>query len=144
MRAATLGNDRVLTTEGESALAGEAVAALQGPDGVLLIDNGDTDAVPLPPELGRILQHVLDAMARGGTVTVTSIPEELTTTTAASILHMSRPTLMGLIRSGELPAHKVGSHHRLIAADVFAYQRARRARERAAFEALRELDDSDT
>lgn len=108
----------------------------------MTIERGN-NAVPLPPELGRILQRVLEVMSTGGTVTVSAIPEELTTTTAASILHMSRPTLMGLIRGGEIPSHKVGSHHRLRAADVFAYRNARRARERAAFAELRDLDDSD-
>lgn len=49
---------------------------------------------------------------------------------------------MALVRAGEIPAHKVGSHHRLRASDVFAYRAARRDRERAALDALRELDDS--
>lgn len=134
--------DRVLTSGREAELAHEAVAALRGPSGVLGIENADGH-VELPPELGRILQHVLDVMSTGGTVTVSAIPDELTTTTAASILSMSRPTLMKLIRDGEIPSHRVQTHHRLKSSDVFAFLKARRARERAAFERLRELDDTD-
>lgn len=49
---------------------------------------------------------------------------------------------MRMIRDGEIDSFKVGSHHRLRASDVFEAQRERRARQRAAFDSLRELDDS--
>ena len=80
-------------------------------------------------------------MARGGAVTITSLPKEMTTTTAAAVLGVSRPTLMAMIREGRIPAHRVGSHHRLLADDVFAERSARRARERAAFVDLQEALD---
>lgn len=96
--------------------------------------------VVVPPEIGRLLQHVLDVMARGGTVTIGTVPEVLTTSTAAGILGISRPTLMKMIKEGSIPSHMVGTHHRLTAEDVRAALRARRARERAAFEELMELE----
>lgn len=68
------------------------------------------------------------------------MPAVLTTTTAAGILGISRPTLMKLIDKGEIPSHKVGSHTRLKAVDVYSALRARRERERAAFAELMELD----
>jgi excisionase family DNA binding protein len=70
------------------------------------------------------------------------VPNVLTTTTAAAMLGLSRPTLMKMIADGEIPSHKVGSHHRLAAEDVLQAKCARRHRQRAAFSALRELDDS--
>lgn len=79
-------------------------------------------------------------MARGGTVTIGSVPEVLTTSAAAGILGISRPTLMKMINTGLIPSHKVGTHHRLRAEDVFAALRARRSRERAAFAELMELE----
>ena len=97
---------------------------------------------PLPRDVGIVLQSVLQAMADGRTVTIGTIPEIVTTSTAASMLGISRPTLMKMMKDGEIQAHKVGSHHRLRAEDVLAARRARRARERAAFDQLRELDDS--
>jgi len=48
--------------------------------------------------------------------------------------------LMKLIRSGEVPAHKVGTHHRLKAADVMAFKRERLARQRQALDDLRALE----
>lgn len=61
--------------------------------------------------------------------------------TAAEILGISRPTLVKLIRDGAIPASKVGTHHRLLAEDVFSYLKERRARQREALDRLRELDD---
>lgn len=47
---------------------------------------------------------------------------------------------MKMIEEGTIAAHKVGTHHRLRACDVFDALRARRARERAAFAKLLELE----
>lgn len=73
-------------------------------------------------------------------VTVTALPEELTTSTAAKILGISRPTLMKMIREGRIPAHEVGTHHRLRTEDVFTELHERRERQRAAFAELLELE----
>lgn len=95
---------------------------------------------PVPSALAGILGRVLEAMANGRTVLIGSLPEELTTTVAAEQLGVSRPTLMKLIRNGEVPAHKVGTHHRLKAADVMAFKRERLARQRQALDDLRALE----
>ncbi|WP_199702777.1 helix-turn-helix domain-containing protein [Jiangella rhizosphaerae] len=101
-------------------------------------DEGATHVVP--PELGELLLRILKIVAEGGTVTVASLPSELTTTVAAEQLGVSRPTLMRMIRDGEIPAHKVGSHHRLKLTDVQESRRVRLERQRAAFEDLRRLE----
>jgi excisionase family DNA binding protein len=84
---------------------------------------------------------VVDAVAAGAAVTVGALPDELTTTAAAELLGVSRPTLMKLIGSGEVAAHKVGTHTRLRTADVVAFRRARLARQRRAFEELLAAED---
>lgn len=133
--------DRVLTTERESQLARDVLSDLEGAGRVLTVEHRGERVAQLPAEVGRILQQVLDVMSRGGSVTITAMPEVVTTVTAAEMLGISRPTLMKMISTGELPSFKVGSHHRIKAADVLQFERARLARQRAAFEALRELDD---
>lgn len=95
----------------------------------------------LPAGLARIVDQVIAAVAAGGNVTIGMLPEELTTTVAAEVLGISRPTLMKMITTGEIPAHKVGSHHRLRRDDVLAAKKAKLARQRAAFEELRRLED---
>lgn len=99
------------------------------------------EAAPLPRELSRLIAQVIEAIAHGGTVTVSSLPDELSTSVAADQLGISRPTLMKKIRNGEIRAHKVGSHHRLKSADVLAFKRARLARQRRALAEMNELLD---
>ncbi|KMM45065.1 hypothetical protein CWIS_12875 [Cellulomonas sp. A375-1] len=119
------------------------MTSLEGPDGFLVVERADTAAQPLPRETGRLLQEVLRSVATGSTITITTTPREVTTSAAAAMLGISRPTLMKLIKDGSIPAHKVGTHTRLLSADVLEAKRARRARERAAFAALLELEDDE-
>ena len=106
------------------------------------VDPGSLESA-VPPELARILTAVVAVVAAGGTVTIGSVPSEVTTTTAAQMLDISRPTLMKLIGEGEILAHKVGTHTRLKSADVIAYQERLRATQRAAFDDLRAFEDAE-
>ncbi|MCS7479996.1 helix-turn-helix domain-containing protein [Umezawaea endophytica] len=101
----------------------------------------DGSAVPVPVELSEIIAQVVQAVALGHAVTVNAMPAELTTTAAAQLLGVSRPTLMRKINAGEIPSHKVGSHTRLRTADVLKEKHDRRQRQLAAFEELRALED---
>ncbi|GGK48652.1 helix-turn-helix domain-containing protein [Nocardia camponoti] len=102
----------------------------------------DTGAsVEMPAQLTALVSQVLDLVARGCTVTVGSVPNEVTTTVAGRMLGISRPTLMKLISAGEIPAHKVGSHTRLKTADVLAHRDIQRADQRESFDALRAIED---
>lgn len=140
MSTSVAGTSRLLATDREVQMARGVLGALDGPEGSLLVRKGGAQAQPLPDDLGILLQHVLKAVASGSSVTVSTIPPELTTSSAAAILGVSRPTLMKMVRDGAIPAHRVGTHTRLKAPDVMAARKARRARERAAFEALLELE----
>ncbi|MFD6882942.1 helix-turn-helix domain-containing protein [Rhodococcus sp. BL-253-APC-6A1W] len=97
----------------------------------------------VPAELARILVEVVQTVAAGGTVTIGSMPDELTTTSAADLLGVSRPTLMKLIREEQIPAHKVGTHTRLNTADVLAYRDRLREQQRAAFQDLRDFEEAE-
>jgi excisionase family DNA binding protein len=134
------GNRRLLTTEQEAGLARNVLETLSGADGVLSVSRGQGAQERLPREIGVLLQQVLEAVATGASVTVMAIPREVTTSTAAAMLGVSRTTVMKLVRDGSLPSHKVGSHTRLAASDVLAARQERQARERAAFALLLELE----
>lgn len=130
----------LVTNPSERRQATELVEALQGHPERLVV-QGASDRKALPADLASIINRVVQVMAAGGTITIGSLPEELSTTVAAEQLGVSRPTLMKMIRAGELPAHKVGAHHRLKAADVLTAKRVRLERQRRAFDELRELED---
>ncbi len=61
---------------------------------------------------------------------------EMTTQQAANILNVSRPFLIKLLESGELPFTKVGTHRRIRFEDLMEYKR--RLAEQSA-EAMNEL-----
>ncbi len=103
----------------------------------LELEDGST--ISLPSELSEALVFAIHGMTQGN-VTMRAMPEELTTSTAAGILGVSRPTLMKLIADGDLPATKVGSHHRLNIRDVLALDEKRKRARRGAFEELRGVE----
>ncbi len=76
----------------------------------------------MPAAALRLLVDILAQMAEGHAVSIVPVSDELTTQEAAVLLNVSRPHLVKLVESGELPYRKVGSHRRLLAKDVIAYK----------------------
>jgi excisionase family DNA binding protein len=141
MASALVSQDKNLLVEAkERRQATELFETLAGHPERLAVETAERLS-GLPPELASILATVVEVMARGGSVTIGSLPEELTTTVAAEQLGISRPTLMKMIQNGEIPAHRKGTHHRLNLSDVQAFRRARLERQRKAFDELRALED---
>lgn len=104
--------NKILATAAKSDLAHGVLNTLVGPSGELFM-SGSTEAPRLlPVEIGRLLQRVLEAMANGADVTVMSIPSEVTTSAAAALMGVSRPTLSKMANEGRIPSHKVGTHLR--------------------------------
>lgn len=75
----------------------------------------------------RAVRRLLERLAAGEQVQLVSADAELTTRQAAELLSISRTYLVRLVDEGRIPAHMVGSHRRLKAADVLAYRREREA-----------------
>lgn len=99
------------------------------------------DGRGLPAPVNGIFRAVLRAIKEDLPISVSTLPREVTTTTAASMLGMSRPTLMKHVREGRIAAHKVGSHHRLLSRDVLAYRDAlKQDRLQAVFDVM-DFDD---
>lgn len=97
------------------------------------------------PELFEALKQALAVISRGGRVRVEAEPIDLTSTVAAKRIGVSRPTLMKLVRAGEIPAHKVGSHTRIRTEDADAYRvrllAEKASAQRQAFEELLALEE---
>lgn len=97
-------------------------------------------SLSLPRASAEKVLALLDAERTSGAVVV-PIKEAFTTTEAASFLGVSRPTLMKMIATGDIEHIMVGSHHRILAEPLVAYERARRARRAKAAEALAEFSN---
>ena len=93
---------------------------------------GEGDRVELSEQLYTVLKQAADALSHGQSVSISARDEELTTQQAAEILGISRPTVVQLIESGELPAHVPGTvKRRLYLSDVLAYRDEIQARRNA-------------
>lgn len=82
----------------------------------------DGTSVRLPKAAVDGLIEMLDAVAHGEDATVVRTPREVTTQQAATLLNVSRPTIVKLIDEGTLPARMVGSHRRILLSDLLAYR----------------------
>ena len=98
--------------------------------------GGEQGVASLPPIAVRFLVDLLSEMAKGNAVTMIPVHAELTTQEAANILNVSRPFVVRLIKSAELPARKVGTHRRILFADLMAYKERIDADRNAALDEL--------
>lgn len=90
----------------------------------------------LPLTAARLLVDVLTQIAEGNAVTVIPIHAELTTQQAAEYLGVSRPYIIKLLESNEIPYRLVGSHRRIYFRDLKSYRDKLKAKRR---ETLAEL-----
>ncbi len=116
----------------ESPGAGQATT-LEGPRGERLV---------LPATVFEALREVVQAMADGQAVTIVPVEERLTTQQAADLLGISRPTLVKLLDSGEIPFQRPGRHRRVRLVDVIAYRDRASMERRAALDRMVQIADA--
>ena len=93
-------------------------------DALSQLERGE--AVTLPPALTSFLGKLLRHVEQGEALTVITSGQHLSTNEAAEVLGVSRPFLIqNLLNAGLIPFHYVGSHRRIQAADLLAYQQER-------------------
>jgi len=87
--------------------------------------EADGQRVELPDEVFTVLESVVQTMVQGKAVTVAPVEMRLTTSQAADILGISRPTLIRLLDDGALPFEQPRRHRLLRLGDVLAYKERR-------------------
>jgi excisionase family DNA binding protein len=103
---------------------------------VVRFESAPDEPLVLPVAAVRLLGALLTELAKGNAVTLVPYHAELTTQEAANILNVSRPFVISLLESGQVPYHKVGTHRRIRFADLMIYKRRRDAESE---KALREI-----
>jgi excisionase family DNA binding protein len=137
MNALLENDDVVVPTADESVLAKEASRALAASgEKELRIRLEDGGELVLPKSATKLIQHLLLEMSHGNAVTLIPIHAALTTQEAANILGVSRPYIVKLIDSGELPHDQVGTHRRIRFSDLENYRNRFEARRKKILEEL--------
>lgn len=101
--------------------------------------KGGTKKITLTPKIVKLFMEVLAHMAQDEEVSVFSSKSEITTQQAADLLNVSRPFLIKLLDSGEIPSFKVGKHRRVLAEDVEKYKQKSHKLQREALKKLAAL-----
>jgi excisionase family DNA binding protein len=91
---------------------------------VRVIDTEQDEPIELPAGAVSLLMDILGAMASGQGITLIPENAELTTVQTAEILNVSRPFLIKLLESGEIPYRMVGKHRRIRMEDVMNYKQS--------------------
>jgi excisionase family DNA binding protein len=80
------------------------------------------DALVVPREAAVMFAQILAMLASGQGVQVMPDAAELTSQQAADFLNVSRPYLIRLLETGEIPFRLVGTHRRVGFADLREYK----------------------
>ena len=80
------------------------------------------EEIEIPNQALTLLSDILSNMAEGNPVSVLSAEAQISTQEAADRLHISRPFLVKLLETGEIPFLKVGSHRRILLIDILDYE----------------------
>jgi excisionase family DNA binding protein len=86
-------------------------------------ETGTEDALVIPRATVVMFAQILDLLAQGRGVQIIPKEVELSTQQAADALNVSRPYLIGLLESGQIPFRKVGRHRRVRFEDLMDYKR---------------------
>ena len=113
-----------------SSAKNQAMARLIAPDG---------HELPLPASIYEVLRQAAHQLAAGLAVSIVPIGTKLSTQQAADLLGVSRPHVVKLLDSGEIPHTKTGKHRRVLLTDVLTYRDRLTARRADALDELAEL-----
>ena len=100
---------------------------------------GADDALVIPRPTVVMLAQVLSLLESGHGVQIIPKDAELTTQQAADVLNVSRPYIIGLLESGQIPFRKVGRHRRITFEALMEYKRQDDLKRRAAADDLADL-----
>ncbi len=105
----------------------------------LVLHDDHEEPVSIPVSALRMFAEILAQMAQGNAVSMVPYHAELTTQEAADFLNVSRPFLVKLLETGQIPFHKVGTHRRVAFSELVKYRESTLAETRRAAAKLTSL-----
>ena len=89
-----------------------------------------------------MLLQILTEVSKGKAINIMPIGQELTTQEVANFLNVSRPHVIKLLETEEIPFHKVGSHRRVYLKDLIDYMNKNHKARAETLDELAELSQS--
>lgn len=130
----------LVPSELDSELAKTASRTLaRAKDQAVKISLSDGKELELPKAMTEFLVRILTELSNGNMVDIVPIHAELTTQEAANHLNVSRPYLIKLLEQGKIPYHKVGTHRRILFAELRSYMVAHEIQREAAMAEIAKL-----
>lgn len=104
--------------------------------------EGVKEDVVLPGHVMDMLLQILTEISKGKAISIMPIGQELTTQEVANLLNVSRPHVIKLLESEQIPFHKVGSHRRVYLKDLVEFMNKNQKDRAQALDELAELSQS--
>jgi excisionase family DNA binding protein len=98
-------------------------------------------SIPVPNSVLRVLERATATMARGDSISLVPVAQELTTQQAADLLNVSRQYLVRLLDQGEIAFRRTGTHRRVRLEEALAFKARRDRERRAGLRALSRLSE---
>lgn len=125
----------VAANEAEKQELASIERTLERPGKARLVGPNDEQMI-IPDSLYSVLLEAVKQLSEGNGIAVLPYMQELTTQQAADILNVSRPHVVSLVDSKQIPHHAVGSHRRIYLRDLLQYKHRRDKTRREAIEAM--------
>lgn len=100
----------------------DAMVALLANGGTLVVEAEDGSRARIPDGFGELMREAAGLLAQGKAVALDQRNTVLTTQEAADILAISRPTLVKLLETEDIPFTTTGTHRRILLEDLLAYE----------------------
>lgn len=79
--------------------------------------------ITIPKKALELLFTIIQNMSEGKSMSLIPSDSEISTQQAADMLNVSRPHLVKLLESGNIPFKKIGSHRRILLKDLINYEK---------------------
>jgi excisionase family DNA binding protein len=99
------------------------------------------EKIKIPLKALKLLATILKATSQGKPISIVPIATEMTTQAASELLGCSRPHLISLLETGEIPFIKVGKHRRIKYEDVVQYKAQMYSKQRNRIIEMMKMDE---
>ncbi len=101
------------------------------------------EKIKIPLNALKFLAKILKVTGQGKPVSIVPIATEMTTQAAAELIGCSRPHVVKLLDSGEIPSTKVGRHRRVKYEDIQAYRKRMKSEQEKRIVHMMQLDEEE-